>query len=130
MAQIIGALAIINALGYLAVVWAFRASFRELQSATWWFAMGFAILSGAIIARGLWWDVAMPVWRMSSPASAAWWSEHVGRYINVLFSLMKITAFYCALKCRQMLIPDEERQHWPVWRAWLHPTKIRMLPWK
>ncbi|MGN7867814.1 hypothetical protein [Paracoccus sp. 22332] len=130
MAQVIGALAIINTIGYLAVIWAFRASFRELKSATWWFAMGFAILAGAIIARGLWWDVSMPLLRLWAPEAAAWWTEHVGRYINILFSLMKMAAFYCALKCRQMLIPEDERHLWPLWKAWLHPTKIRLLPWR
>ena len=49
MAQVIGFIAIINTLGYLAVIWAFRASFRELQTATWWFATGFAVLALSLI---------------------------------------------------------------------------------
>lgn len=131
MALTIAALALINALGYLAVVWAFRASFRELHGATWWFAMGFAILAGAIITRGLYWDVTMPLMRLWWPEFAAGWSEVTrGRLINIVFSLMKMSAFYCALKCRQMLIPEEERPHWPIWKAWLHPTKIRLRPWR
>lgn len=131
MAQVIGALAIINTIGYLAVIWAFRASFRELKSATWWFALGFAILAGAIILRGLYWDVTLPLMRLWWPQFAADWSEVTrGRLINLVFSLMKMAAFYCALKCRQMLIPEDERHHWPLWKAWLHPTKIRLLPWR
>ncbi|MCV2448444.1 hypothetical protein [Paracoccus sp. DMF] len=130
MALTIGALAIINTLGYLAVIWAFRASFRELNSATWWFAMGFAILAGAIIARGLYWDVSLPLMRLWVPEFAASWSEATrGRLINIVFSAMKMVAFFCALKCRQKMIPEEERSRWPWWRAWLHPTKIRLLPW-
>jgi len=64
MAMTIGLIAVINALGYFAVIWAFRASFRELRSATWWFATGFMILAGAIILRGAYWDVFMPLLRL------------------------------------------------------------------
>ena len=130
MALTIGIIAVINAIGYLAVIWAFRASFRQLQTATWWFATGFMILAGAIIARGMYWDVGMPLLRLWAPEAAAWWTDAVGRYINIVFSLMKMSAFFCALKCRQMLIPDDERHYWPIWKAWLHPTKIRLLPWR
>lgn len=50
MALTVGIIAAINALGYFAVIWAFRASFRDLKSATWWFATGFMILAGAGVA--------------------------------------------------------------------------------
>lgn len=130
MALTIGIIAVINTIGYLAVIWAFRASFRQLQTATWWFATGFMILAGAIILRGLYWDVGMPLLRLWAPEAAAWWTDAIGRYINIVFSLMKMSAFFCALKCRQMLIPEEERRAWPVWKAWLHPTSIRLLPWR
>lgn len=130
MALTVGFIAAINALGYFAVIWAFRASFRELRSATWWFATGFMILAGAIITRGLWWDVFMPLFRLNAPDAAAWWTLHVGRYMNVVFGLMKMSAFFCALKCREMLIPEAERGHWRWYNAWLHPTAIRLLPWR
>ncbi|MDF3606577.1 hypothetical protein PE067_10735 [Paracoccus sp. DMF-8] len=130
MALTIALMALVNAAGYLAVIWAFRGSFREFSTATWWFAVGFAVLAGAIIFRGLYWDVGMPLMRMWLPGAAAWQTENIGRYINIVFSLMKMAAFYCALKCRQMMIPEIERPYWPVWRAWLHPTRIRLLPWR
>lgn len=131
MALTIGIIALINALGYFAVVWAFRASFRQLQSATWWFATGFMILAGAIILRGLYWDVLLPLMRLWVPEFADYWSDATrGRLINIVFSSMKMVAFFCALKCRQMLIPEEERHQWPIWRAWMHPTQIRLLPWR
>lgn len=66
--------------------------------------MGFAILAGAIILRGLYWDVGMPLLRLWAPDQAMWLTENVGRYVNTIFSLMKMAAFFCALKCRQMLI--------------------------
>lgn len=131
MALIIGLIAAVNALGYLAVIWAFRASFRELRTATWWFATGFMILAGAIILRGLYWDVGLPLLRFYWPAVADGWVEVVnGRMINIVFGLMKMASFFCALKCRQMLIPPEERANWPWYRAWMHPAKIRLLPWR
>lgn len=130
MALISGFLAIIITLGYLAVIYAFRASFRELRSATWWFAMGFAILAGAIILRAMYWDIFMPLFRVWAPGSAAAWSELTGgRVVNIIFYLMKMIAFLCALKCRKELIPPEERHLWPWWRAWMHPNAIRLLPW-
>lgn len=131
MALMIGLIAIVNALGYLAVIWAFRASFRELQSATWWFATGFMILAGAIILRGLYWDVTLPLMRLWFPEFATQWSDATqGRMINIIFGLMKLSSFVCALKCREMLIPEEERARWPWWKAWMHPAKIRLLPWR
>lgn len=130
MALTVGLIAVINALGYLAVIWAFRASFRELRSATWWFATGFMVLAGAIITRGLWWDVFMPLLRLYAPNAAAWWSEHVGRYMNIVFGMMKMSAFFCALKCREMLIPDDQRAGWSWYNAWMHPSGIRLLPWR
>lgn len=131
MAIALGLFAIINALGYLAVIWAFRASFRELRTATWWFATGFMILAGAIILRGLYWDVTMPLMRLWWPEFAEQWTDATrGRLINLVFSAMKMASFACALKCRQLLIPEEERSRWPWWKAWMHPTKIRLLPWR
>lgn len=131
MALTIGLIAVINAFGYFAVVWAFRASFRQLRTATWWFATAFMFLAGAIILRGLYWDVCLPLMRMWAPATAEAWVHFVsGRLINIVFSGMKMVAFVCALKCRQMLIPEEERDHWPIWKAWMHPTRIRLLPWR
>lgn len=129
MALTIGIIAVINALGYFAAVWAFRASFRELNTATWWFAVGFTILAGAIITRGLYWDVALPLFRWWAPGAAGTWTDAVsGRMINITFSLMKMAAFYCALKCRQMLIPEDERHLWPWYLAWRHPGKARVPP--
>lgn len=131
MSLTIGLIAMINALGYFAVIWAFRASFHELRTATWWFATGFMILAGAIILRGLYWDVALPLMRLWVPDFAVQWSDATrGRMINIVFGLMKMASFFCALKCRQMLIPESERAQWPIWRAWMHPTKIRLLPWR
>lgn len=114
--------AVVNTVGYLAVIWAFRASFRRVDSATWWFALGFALLAGAIILRGLYWDVAVPL--LTHPDDVP-----KERMINVFFSAMKMAAFFCALKCRQMLIPAEEREQWPWYLAWMHPARIRRLPW-
>lgn len=59
-----------------------------------------------------------------------WTDATRGRLINIVFGLIKMASFFCALKCRQLLIPEDERHHWPLWRAWLHPAKIRLLPWR
>lgn len=130
MALIIGGVAIIIATMCATVVWAFRASFRVLNSPTWWFAMAFLLLAVSIILRALYWDVALPLGRLYAPETAAIWSDITkGRMVNLLFSVLKISAFFCALKSRQMMIPEEERHLWPWWRAWMHPNPIRLLPW-
>src|SRR5690606_14313940 len=126
MALIIGTIAIINATGRLMIIWACRTSLRVVGEATWWFVVGFALLSFILIMRGLYWDVAMPIARAYAPASAEAWRDMVhGRMFNIVFSGLKMVSIYCALKCRQALIPEEERHLWPWWIAWMHPTKIR-----
>lgn len=131
MTFILGAIAVLNALVYLAVVYAFRFSTKERGSATWWFVRGFAILAGAIVLRGLYWDSALPLFRFFDPVDAEAWTALVnGRMINIVFALMKFYAAYCAMKCRWMLIPDDERDEWPLWRAWQHPKRIGLLPWR
>lgn len=131
LTQALGALAIVNAAGYFTVIYAFRASFRDLSSPTWWFATGFAILAGAIILRGLYWDFSLPLLRHYVPGAAEWWVDTVnGRMINVSFAIMKMMAFFCALKCREKMIPEDEQDKWPWWRAWMHPSSLRLLPWR
>lgn len=130
MSMILGVQAIINTLGYLAVIWAFRTSFREVNSASWWFAIGFANLAGAIILRGLYWDVALPLCRFYFPEWSKTWVDLVdGRSINLVFNAQKTFSFYCALKCRQMMIEEYERHNWPWYKAWFHPTRIRFWLW-
>ena len=130
MEVIIGAQAIINTLGYLAVIWAFRMSFRDATSPTWWFALGFANLAGAIILRGLYWDFTLPLMRYYHPDLAVWWVDLVdGRAINFFFNAQKTFSFFCALKCRQLLIEEKERNNWPWYQAWRHPVKDRRWPW-
>lgn len=123
-------LAIVNALFYGAAVWGFRASRHKVGEATWWFVMGFCIVAGAIILRGMYWDVLMPLAREYIPLKTESWSDFTqGRIINNVFSSMKLCGIYCVLKCRQMLIPEEERHRWPVWKAWMHPNTLSLFRW-
>lgn len=131
MALILGVIAIINGLGYFAVIWAFRASFNQLRTATWWFATGFMVLAGAIIARGFYWDVLIPLLNHYTPDSAARWAiVSGGRLVNIAFAMMKMAAFYCALKCRHMLISEDERHHYRWYSSWLHPARIGLSLWR
>lgn len=123
-------LAIVNAAFYGAAVWGFRASRHRVGEATWWFLMGFAIVAGAIILRGLYWDVLMPFARNHYPQVTSNWAELTeGRIINNVFSSMKLCGIYCVLKCRQLLIPEEERHRWPIWKAWMHPNTLSLFRW-
>ena len=127
MAITIGLIAILNTLGYLAVIWAFRFSFKVRYTGTWWFATGFMILAGAIIARAWYWDIIIPMLRAYEPEIALWLTENIGTYMNIVFNVMKSTSFYCALKCYQSMIPDHERHEWPVWKVWMYPMSISQL---
>lgn len=131
MAPILAAaLAILNAVGYGAAVWGFRASRRSVGEATWWFLMGFGIVAGAIILRGLYWDVTLPLLRIYAPETATAWTDlTAGRAVNNLFGVMKLAGIFCVLKCRQMLIPEIERAQWPLWRAWMHPNSLNLFWW-
>lgn len=131
MTFILGAIAVLNTIGYLLGVYAFRGSLKRVGAATWWFLVGFSILSGAIILRGLYWDFGLPLLRFYAPVYAEWWTNLVeGRMINIVFSTAKFVTVYCVMKCRWMLIPEDERHEWPLWRAWMHPTQIKTLPWR
>lgn len=130
MALIIGFLAVVNAIGFFAVVWGFRASRKSVSEATWWFILGFGVLALVLILRGLYWDVALPIFRNTYPDAAAIWRDWTnGRLINITFGIGQTFTIYCILRCRQALIPDDERADWPWWKAWMHPTRFRILPW-
>lgn len=130
MALITSGLAILNAIGFILAVWAFRAKMPVISLPTQWFVRGFQLIYLTQVLRNIYWDVAMPGLRLMAPDTAAAWSELTnGRVVNIIFGLMMSGSIYCMLKCRQALIPDEERAQWPWYRAWMHPTRIRLLPW-
>lgn len=131
MAAILNAaMAIITATGLAAVVWGFRASRRAVSEATWWFLLAFGLIALSLILRSLYWDVFWALLLAADAGAAEAWSDATGgSVINLFFGALKLGAVYCGLKCRQMLIPESERSHWPWWRAWMHPTRIRLLRW-
>ena len=131
MAAILAAiLAALNSIGYGAAIWGFRASRRSVGEATWWFLMGFGLIAGAIILRGAYWDLFLPGFRLMYPELASNWSEMTsGRLVNNFFSGLELLGIYLVLKCRQALIPEEERHQWPWWKAWLHPSSCRIFWW-
>lgn len=124
-------LAIVTAIGFCASVWAFRASRRTVGEATWWFLLAFGLLALSIVLRGLYWDVFWTLLKHTDSAAADGWSEMTGgTRVNLLFGTLNAASIFCILKCRQLLIPDGERAAWPWWKAWMHPTKFRLLPWR
>lgn len=125
------ALAIVTAIGFFASVWAFRGSRRTVGAATWWFLIAFSFLALSVVLRGLYWDVFWTLLKHIDSAAADSWSEATGgTRVNVLFGALKAVSIFCIFKCRQMLIPEDERTGWPWWKAWMHPTQFRILPWR
>lgn len=123
-------IAVVNMALYGAAIWGFRASLRTAGEATWWFILGFAIVAGAIILRGMYWDFGLPSLRILAPSAAEVWSNATqGRLINNLFGSMKLVGIMCVLRCRQLLVPDHERHLWPLHKAWMHPNELKLWRW-
>lgn len=123
-------LAIFNAVAYGAAVFSFRTSLRQARGATWWFVVGFGFVASVVVLRGLYWDVALPLFRWLAPDLAMSWRDLTsGRVVNILFHVLNAVAILSVLRCRQMLIPEEERHLWPIWRAWLHPNTRDLFWW-
>lgn len=131
MALIVGVVGAVTTALFIAVVWSFRVSFREMNRPTWWFALAFLLIAVSIIVRTVYWDITIPMLRAYNPEAAVDWVRATGgRFVNLVFALFQLAACYCALKCRQMLIPEDERHLWPWWKAWMHPNSIRLLYWR
>lgn len=78
---------------------------------------------GAFAMRTLFWDVA--------PAAAGpSWSQlrdSVGGVVtvNTVFNAAFAYGLWRGLRALHLMVPDEERRNWPVWRAWLYPPRLR-----
>jgi len=87
-----------------------------------WFALAKVLYAIAIGTRIIVWDAWWGVWHHVDPdAATAFVHEVGGSDINIALSAIVLCGVYCSLKARQLLIPEDERDAWPWWRAWQHP---------
>ena len=128
MASLNAIVAVLTVAGMMAIAWGYRASLRHRGTATWYFAMGVAVLAGSMGLRRIYWDVVWTMARRHTPETAFWWSDITGATnINIVFNSLVLASIYCSLKARQLLLPEDEQARWPWWRAWAHPS---LLWWK
>jgi len=87
-----------------------------------WFALAKVLYAVSIGTRIIVWDVGWCVWRRLDPDAARAFARSIGGTdINILTSALVLCGVYASLKARQLLIPEDERDAWPWWRAWQHP---------
>lgn len=118
--------------GYTAIMIGFRPRHDQyISETTCWFLRAFRLLTWTIVFRAFYWDIFMPTFRWAKPAAAQSWAEMTaGRLMNVVFGLFLLGSIYALLKCRQAMIPLEERKNWPWYIAWRHPKRITFLFWR
>jgi len=87
-----------------------------------WFALAKVLYAVSIGTRIIVWDVGFGLWHRIEPDAAVTFVRGFGvTDINILTSAPVLAGVYCSLKARQLLIPEDERDAWPWWRAWQHP---------
>lgn len=112
----------------LASVWSFRASRKSVGVATWWFLVSYTVIAFSVVLRGFYWDVLRAYLRRFNPdlndqITAATGSTN----LNLVFWLMIMFGAYSMLKCRQYMLPVEERKHWPWYKVWTHPNGVSIF---
>lgn len=125
MTYLNAAVALLAVLGLLASAIGWRHSLRTWAPAEpeWWFSVAKVFYAVAIGSRIIVWDVFWGPWAALDRAAAVSFSEAVGGTdINIVTSALVLAGAYCSLKARQLLIPEADRDRWPWWRAWAHPS--------
>ena len=105
------------------MLWGYRASLtRRSNRAAHFMAWALLLLAAKYIARGLVWDVALPVMQwMDRPDLVAAMRANRAE-INFVFTVMVIVAAICAHLSLYWSIPTRDRGRWTRWTAWRHPN--------
>lgn len=112
----------------LASVWSFRASRKVFGAATWWFLVSYTVIAFSVVLRGFYWDVFRTMLREFNPEMSQYVASVTGQTnLNLLFWLMIMAGSYSMLKCRQYMLPSNERKDWPWWKVWAHPNGINLM---
>lgn len=112
------------------IVWGFRSSFDSLNDVTRWFIKGFGFIALGYMIRGFYWDVFWQTLRYANREAASQWSEATGgTAINVVFYIIVLYGVYCVLKCREAMVPPDDRPNWPWYKAWSHPDGVFGVIW-
>ena len=104
------------------MLWGYRASLaRRSNRAAHFMAWALLLLAVKYIARGLVWDVVLPImqWMDRHDMVAAMRANRAE--INFVFTMMVIAAAICAHLSLYWSIPSQERSGWSRWTAFRHP---------
>jgi hypothetical protein len=92
------------------------------RSATFHLALGTCALIWAVIFRMAYWDVAPVAFEVVEPGLWGEWAAAVGwTDVNIIFDALLLFGSWHLLRALQMLVPEEERHLWPMWRAPFYP---------
>ncbi len=108
----------------LLVIWRgiFAWAMRRERDATMHLALGLSALLWAVVFRVIYWDVVPQIVDWFSPGRWEEWVTLTGwTRINILWDLLLIFGGYHMLKALHLMIPEEERADWPLWRAPFYP---------
>lgn len=89
-------------------------------------ATGIVVGSVAAVVRMAWWDWITLF--LSDPALIGLREATGWRVPNIIFAVLCAWSSWFLLRAYQEMIPLEERQDWPLWRAWAYPGKRCILP--
>ena len=125
MTYLTAAVAILAALGLIASAIGWRHSLRHWNPSEpeSWFAAAKVLYAIAIGTRIVAWDAVIGPWMRTSPEAARAFLVSIGgANANLASSLIVLLGVYASLKARQLLIPEDERDRWPWFKAWQHPS--------
>ena len=101
------------------LMFAFWRATRWAEGSTRHFAAAVFWITGSYIWRSFYWDL-VPLF-VEATDWARWFAWSGGKTVNVWWNLTLAWGAYHGLVGLQLTIPDEDRGHWPWWRAWGYP---------
>lgn len=104
------------------MLWGYRGSLsRRSNRAAHFMAWAILLLALKYIARGLVWDVALPIMEWMGRPDLVTVMRTNRAEINFVFTVTVIAAAICAHMSLYWSIPTRDRWRWSRWTAWRHP---------
>lgn len=108
--------------GLTAAALAWRHSLRQRDGGPeWYFAAAKVLFAVGIGFRLLLWDVGWGLGTRLHVTTQTLFTAMGGVSVNMVSNGVLLCGVYCSLRSRWLLIPPQDRHHWPWWRAWQHP---------
>lgn len=95
---------------------------RPERRAAFWLSITIVLLLAQGAGRTLYWDGMATM--LGDDRTAALRDALGGVGINWLWNLILLGAGYSLLRLLHLLIPDDDRPDWPLWKAPIYPAKV------